>query len=141
MEYMSDIKDTYNRSFFDLLEDGVLSEKATAVLKMRLQGATLEEIGRHYGHTRERIRQIISKAMVCLTNKGHMYFEEDKYSYFFKTYAFDKDWFITQIEKQERVWHYLSVRYEQGNKELSKALDDLTLSPELRQIIDSYMYQ
>lgn len=40
-----------------------LTPRDYGVLKMRVQGSTLEAIGKHFGSTRERIRQIEAKGM------------------------------------------------------------------------------
>jgi RNA polymerase sigma factor (sigma-70 family) len=55
---------------------GMLSEREAAVISMRFgladgQPRTLDEIGRVYGVTRERIRQIESKTMSELRRRGH----------------------------------------------------------------------
>jgi len=50
-----------------ILETGKLTERRRAILIMRLEGKTLEEIGHHFGITRERVRQIIANLEKSIT--------------------------------------------------------------------------
>lgn len=50
-----------------MARDSVLTERETQILKMWESGSTLEQIGQHFGVTRERIRQILKK----LKHRGH----------------------------------------------------------------------
>src|SRR5580698_9227199 len=50
-----------------MARNSVLTEKQTQILKMWESGSTLDQIGRQFGVTRERIRQILKK----LRDKGY----------------------------------------------------------------------
>ena len=81
------------------------------------------------------------KAMDKLTRRGRVHFEEDKYAYFFTTYAMDKELFFDYLQETEQVWYYLTTRYSKGKEELSKAIDDPNVSVELRRIADRYIHR
>lgn len=135
----------YHRSFVEsmstLAEDASLDERAASILQLRSNGVTLEEVGQRFGITRERVRQIEKKAMDKLTRRGRVHFEEDKYAYFFTTYAMDKELFFDYLQETEQVWYYLTTRYSKGKEELSKAIDDPNVSVELRRIADRFIHR
>ena len=135
----------YHRSFFDsvmsLAEDANVDERAITVLQMRMNGATLEETGLHFGITRERVRQIEKKAMDKLTHHGRIHFEEDKFAYFFTTYTIEKEMFFDYLKESEQLWYYLNTRYNKGKEELSLALDDPKVAVELRRAADRYIHR
>jgi len=135
----------YHHSFFDsvlsLAEDANIDERAMTVLQMRMDGATLEEAGQHFGITRERIRQIEKKAMDKITRRGRIHFEEDKFAYFFTTYTIDKEMFFDYLKESERLWYYLNIRYNKGNKALEEAFDDPKVAVELRRAADRYIHR
>ena len=70
---MSDASRAMRASQFrELLEDtgpswrnklARLNERERGILEARLKGATLEEVGPHFGITRERVRQIQNKTL------------------------------------------------------------------------------
>lgn len=118
-----------------------LDDRAATVLQMRSSGATLEEAGKQIGVTRERVRQIEKNAMDKLTRRGRVHFAEDKYAYFFTTYATEKELFFDYLKETEQVWYYLTTRYRKGKEELSKAIDDPKVTVELRRAADRYIHR
>lgn len=107
-----------------------IDEKTVHILRMRLQGSTLEEIGREYGVTRERVRQIIKKRTVEVRNQyamlsGDNWFDEDYYWYLYENYDFDRREASSWLGVPEAVWKYLDMMdVKQGKKDLLEALDD-----------------
>ncbi|MDF2605824.1 MAG: polymerase, alpha subunit domain protein [Bacillales bacterium] len=90
------------------------------VIFQRTLGRTLEEIGKVKGVTRERIRQIESKAIKKL-NRALVNFKEDIYFDIFNKYIITKDDFKSAF-KDERAYNYLVIRYggTSENDKLSK---------------------
>lgn len=55
------------------------------MMKLRLEGKTLEEIGNAIGVTRERVRQLVK-----VTSSTKQTFKEDENAYWFSNYNLDK---------------------------------------------------
>ena len=70
------------KNFIESLEE----TKIKKILQRKINGETLEKIGKDYGVTRERIRQLIAKAL-----KNCPKVNEDKYLYLFEKYDFSKE--------------------------------------------------
>jgi RNA polymerase sigma factor (sigma-70 family) len=54
---------------------GGLDDRTRAIMRMRRAGETLDEIGKRYGITRERVRQIVKEG--CYKFRHHLQFKED----------------------------------------------------------------
>lgn len=137
----------YNyKSFKDFLEsEADIKERKRQVTIMRLLGKTLEEIGKSYDLSRERVRQIAKEIpekvrKQYIDKTGLTLFDEDRYRYFYKTYEFERkdtdEWF----EIPCYVWNYLDFSgVEQGKRKIQDAVKDASLSKELRIKIDRYL--
>ena len=64
------------------------------MIRLRLKGKTLEEIGKTLGVTRERVRQIVKKIL----DSTDEVFREDDNSYWFKTYNLDAKQYALFLE-------------------------------------------
>lgn len=122
----------------------VLTSKEAEIMARRLNGETLEAIAGVYDFTKERIRQIIEKSYEKLFVKNKHAdiidnVKEDKYKYFFETYSLEQDDFCEMTSEAEYVWNYLTVRYDNGADELSKALSDEKLPLHLRYGIQRFL--
>jgi len=132
------------------LEDSIdscpaLNDRARIVIRLRLQGRTLEEIGKVVNVTRERVRQIASKAI----SKARAYygagtqavvFDEEYYQHLFETYAFDRKDAEEWLGIPESVFRYLeALSIKQGKEDLLNAVDDKQLDAGLRLKIKSYL--
>lgn len=93
---------------FDIGAREYLNDKEYDIIKERIQGKTLEEVGKIFGVTRERIRQIELKAIKKLNNIG-VKFKEDIYSDIFNRYMFTKEDFKIAFNDEE-LYNYLSLR-------------------------------
>ncbi|WP_029066898.1 DNA-directed RNA polymerase subunit alpha C-terminal domain-containing protein [Lachnobacterium bovis] len=99
--------------------ESIENEKQHMAVDMRIQGKTLEECGQVMGLTRERVRQIVSKAM---SKKPLL--REDGYSYWFKKYALDKEAFLAIFCDDISTYEYLHIVYNHGDKNIEELLDD-----------------
>ncbi|WP_420537348.1 sigma factor-like helix-turn-helix DNA-binding protein [Faecalicoccus acidiformans] len=98
-----------------------LTEREEKVLRYRFQGLTFEQIADEYKVTRERIRQIQTKAISHL--KLFPAILEDKYATYFSTYIFSKDEFCEAFDENLQTYLYLSLRYTKGK--IQPSIDDL----------------
>lgn len=96
----------------------------------KLSGLTLEQIGKEYHVTRERIRQIISKEL-----KKIQHVEEEKYSEYIKNYDFKEDLFCKLFNVDNYVYFYLREKYKHGENDTSELLDDSKLTSEQIEIL------
>ncbi|WP_022769084.1 DNA-directed RNA polymerase subunit alpha C-terminal domain-containing protein [Butyrivibrio sp. NC2007] len=103
-----------------------LDERASSVIKMRLEGKTLEECGQIVGVTRERIRQIESKAI-----RKKPVLREDDYGYWYQRYCYDKESFSLIFGKGPVLYKYLELVYKHGTADVEQMLDDDKISREL----------
>lgn len=99
------------------------------VLK-KLSGMTLEDVGKEYGLTRERIRQIFSKEMSKIKH-----IDEEKYLEFFEKYSFDEETFCNLFNEEKVIFYYLKEKYKIGDIELSELIDDERLTEEQSEIL------
>lgn len=119
------------KSFPEIMENcSDLDEWKKDIVRLRLSGLTLEEIGKQTVRTRESVRQTINSALKSIKNRliaetGCEIFDEDYYKYFYKTYnckqADAEKWLGISAE----TWYYLEmVSPSHGKKNLEDAIDD-----------------
>ena len=117
--------------FQDYLEScSKLDDRDRACIRKKLDGMTLEAIGREYNLTRERIRQIIKHGIEVVRNYYWMQtdrkvFDEEYYRYLYETYAFDKQDGEKWLSIPTYVWNFLNlIDAKQGKKDLAEAWND-----------------
>ncbi len=155
--------------FADVMEEcPKLTEKHRSILRRRLQGETLDSIGRDLNMTRERIRQLSIKSVenvrnwqlrkqineILYANKANsdnkrpdpatglksFLFDEDYYRYFYGTYEFDGEAAEQWFGISQASLRYLSVVIKsRGTEPLDNALEDRNLDTGLRQRIRNYL--
>ena len=118
-----------------------LDERSASVIKLRADGATLEEVGSITNTTRERVRQIEKRAFWRLIQGGNAKLEEDKFAYLFTTYLVDKEFFFDYLQESKQLWYYLNLRYDDGKTHLSAALEDKKIPIEQRRAIEKFVYR
>lgn len=102
------------------------NENILELMKLRLEGKTLEEIGNAIGVTRERVRQLVKK----VTSNTKQIFKEDENAYWFSNYNLDKKQYEWLFE--DSLYYYLSNRYEKGTKSWKDILNDEKASVKLK---------
>src|SRR5699024_2715816 len=94
------------------------NENTLEMMKLRLEGNTLEDIGNIIGVTRERVRQLVKKVI----DSTNAVFKEDENAYWFSNYNLDNKQY--QWLFKDNLYHYLSNRYKKGNESWKHILDD-----------------
>ena len=127
-----------------ILTEGVLDEREREVFSQRVAGKTLEEIGRQFDITRERVRQIEKKSIKrirdCLRTRTEAdTFDEDYYEYFYESYDVPKEFWVDYSGINDKTLGYLSVIYEKGKNDISAAVEDDKLGVGLRLRIQEYL--
>ena len=107
-----------------------LDERQAKMLRMRLHGSTLQEVGDELSVTRERVRQICDKAF-----DKRPALRADEYRLLADRYAMSPSQFVEVTGLDEADYHYLKMTSKTKASQLrplSQALDDTDLSSELR---------
>ena len=122
--------------------NSIENAKQREMLKLRLQGKTLEEIGTLSGGvTRERVRQVIKKCILKKNATG-VSIEEDKYREIYKTYSFSKEDFNLAFDSDESVYIYLTLACDKaGGLQIEQFLDDSDYPVELRKGAERAVYK
>ena len=105
------------KTFTDLYQGlGLPDERTNAIILMKLGGASLQETGDHFGVTRERVRQIISRQTHDLPELF-----EDCFRQPYETFHLSKSEFMRLFpEITNESYEYIAVRYKRGKQVLSR---------------------
>lgn len=133
-------------SFFDVLEDRLNDAhvkssdiSSISVVQLRKANKTLEEIGDSKGITRERVRQLESKAFTKFA-KDRLYFE-DRFAELFLKYDLEKDFYIDYLSVPFEEYYYLLTKYDKGSLSVEELLYDENFSVEVRRQAEKWMYR
>ena len=120
----------------------IKDEKKRQIMLDKLNGKTLQEIGNHYGLTRERIRQICYKAFRAIHKNGQL-FREDKYRYFFSKYSISKEDFILAFNEPFSTYEYLKAVTKENSslKPLETVLDDENISNSMKKQLERVIHK
>ena len=91
------------------------------IITDRLSGKVLEEIGKKYGKTRERIRQIVLKFINDVPATS-----DDKYLYWLSRYDISERAFTDIFKASPMTYYYLKLKlnHHEGSKPLDYMVDD-----------------
>ena len=135
--------DRYKKIFPSILKAiEVLPEDHQQYIRGRLEGTTLEDLGKTAGVTRERIRQIVSKDIKALRN-GNKHiapvygFSEDKYQYLYENYSISKAEWSNIFSEPEYIYFYLQIVFKRGMQNLKKALEDELVDNDIKRKIQA----
>lgn len=107
------------------------------MLLARLRGETLEEIGKRYDISRERVRQIVQGEL-----KNHPRLHEDLYQEMFNRYEFSLKEFTAAFGEPPEAYYYLeSMRPMRRRSPLAELLGDPSVSKELRRRAEDVVYR
>ena len=114
---------TYYMSLNEYI-DSLTNENYKRVLRLRLKGYTLEEVGKEIGVTRERVRQILAKLL-----KKHPHLEDDNYLPLWEKYPHvtEDDFKAIFGWTQDRIYYLQWV-----SKSGSHSLTNITKSKKIR---------
>lgn len=113
----------YEYSINDILSFNI---NQIEILKKRIDGESLESIGKQKELSRERIRQIV-KQMYDL----FPYVKEDYYVGLFEQYKINERDFNLLFDENDETYRYLSSRYRQGKKDLLSCIEEGTVAEEI----------
>lgn len=108
--------------------DLFFQERECQLYTLRIQGATLEEIGKELNLSRERIRQII-KEMNDFLNRENIICQEDSFRHFIQNYNLSAQEF-EEIFSDPLAYGYLQTRFNYS-KSQKLPLSDLLTDPKL----------
>lgn len=109
----------------------ILDDREYEIFKLRLEGNSLEEVGKKFQVSRERIRQIESISLQKINN-NNLVFEEDTYSEVFSKYTINKDDFLIAFQESEQTYNYLRIVYDCGDLDIELLADDETMPYDFR---------
>lgn len=112
------------------------TEKEKELLLGKLNGMTLEELGRKCGLTRERVRQIIAKII-----KKKPRLKEDYYNKIFTKYDISKEEFCYGFEVDDITYNYLMLAYPKGLNNLESLIDDIEFPIHIRKNAEKVIYR
>lgn len=133
--------DIYTRRYMSVSDflKTITDERWKEIVEKKLQGQTLEQIGTSLGLTRERVRQLLSKAFL---HKPQL--EEDKYCEVYQQYDFDEASFCYIFTEPEQTYHYLdttaSARGVQ-RQPLKDMLSDIALSTNIKKRAEQIVFR
>lgn len=116
-------------------------ENERLCLSERLKGRTLEEIGQENGWTRERVRQLMEKA---LNHHGRPRLHEDRYAYFFDTYYIQKEDFCSAFHEPPETYEYLVLTIKKkadAKDDIETALSDPQISEKWKRRLHKLVYR
>ena len=109
-------------------------ENQRQAIIMRLNGKTLEECGQELGLTRERVRQIINKAI-----RRKPILREDDYKELFERYSLDRAAFGAIFQVNSQVYDYLNMVYKHGDEPIDNMVNEEFITKEVRMALEKYL--
>lgn len=128
----------YEKRYPTVLEyvQNIEDERASRILLLLLDGMTLQDVGKQYNVSRERIRQI-KKRYISKAPK----LQEDKYAYIFQKYNLLREDFLLGFDNNVATYNYLSMAYKRGNENVEQMLEDPELSEHEKVCVEKIIYK
>jgi len=124
-----------------LEKDDKTSDTHIEMLKLRMHGATLEEIALKYEITKERVRQIIVKTIKRVQKFKDMdgvIVSEERFKPLFEMYNFDEELFCTLTGQSHEVYMYLKATAKSGNLSVEELFSDMKVPKWFRNNWEEY---
>lgn len=112
------------------------TDKALRYLYLKAHGKTLEEIGSEDGITRERVRQVIVKALRKMPKVM-----EDKYLWLFEKYDLNREKVTEALGFSDTVYEYYSMRVRKHGRADYVGMLDEDIPLFLKKSIEAYRYR
>lgn len=131
-------KNKYERKYPSVLEYAASfsKEQHREVLRERLAGKTLDEIGKRCGLTRERVRQIVAKYL-----RKAPKLSEDRYAAVYQKYDIGLQDFLLGFKASAITYNYLSSKYKRGDRHISELATDFEVPEEFRKAAERVIYR
>lgn len=110
LEFVGDSVVKRTKFLRDALE--IIPELHKSMLVQRLSGLTLYEVGEANGITRERVRQVVKKALIGIP-LTHVV-EARRVRYLYENYSLDADFFEKVLLESKEVYRFMSEKCEKG---------------------------
>lgn len=107
--------------------ESIENHRKKEVLRRRLSGMTLEEVGTEFQVVRERIRQLEQAAL-----KKRPKLREDDYKAIFEQYQFTESEFMEIFQERKETFQYLKIAYKKGSRDLTEFAEDDSMPAEAR---------
>lgn len=135
---------TYSSFEKFLTESATLTERERIYTIRKLNGETLEAIAKSENITRERVRQVIKKAVEkvyaqYLAKTGLELFDDDYYQHFYTTYDVDKSICLEWLGIPEKTYNYISMFNRRGSEDIKDAIDDPDIDVGFKLKITNYL--
>lgn len=122
-------------TILECLQDTKRTRNAEVILRY-LQGETLETVGKSWGMTRERVRQIVSRWIHRLPRVF-----EDRYANVYETYAIESDDFVLGFRQKKETYAYLKAKYVKGDLPVKAMMEDDGLPIEFKRAAERIVYK
>lgn len=119
--------------------ENIKDERRREIVRLRMQGQSLQQIAEELQLTRERVRQLIAKSF-----RHHPVLQEDKYAYIFQNYYFSQEDFKLAFDEPIETYHYLETAYfvkNSSKKPVSEILSDILVPLPLRILAERVIYK
>ena len=128
--------------FADFLAgDAQMGNNYKEVLLERMQGKSLVDIGNQMNVTRERVRQIETRALKSVHwHQEHRLFDDDYYRYLHENYAIPKEAWLRYLKcTEETLWYLHTCCGKAGSAPAENALDDPLVTVNQKYRLQKYL--
>lgn len=130
-------EEIYERKYISVCQYALsLCGRDQYVLQERLNGKTLDDIGKEMNITRERIRQIIASIL-----RRAPTFAEDRYAALYQKYDISKSDYLELFKFPSTTYNYLNFAYKRGDVSISELEMDDDMPEEFKEIGDQILHK
>lgn len=124
-------------SLEDWLRQIEATDRDSNMLRLRIEGYTLQEVGDAYGLTRERARQLVGATLRRLPA-----FDEDRFLFLMQNYQVSQEEFCEITGCSPKAYRYIMLHSfkKRDRRPLSDAAHDAGLPEELKKAVHDYLH-